>query len=209
MSGYNAWASFALVWPEASLMSSPGSVTRWLGQLQAGDPAGAQQIWQRYFQRLVRLARAKMQGRKPSLADEEDVALSALKSFCLGAEQGRFPRLDDRADLWQLLVMLTARKTWALVRHEKRQKRGGAAATSDDLEQIIGHEPTPEFAVQVAEELERMLDHLKDEGLRQVALWKMEGFTSEEIAAKLGCVLRTVERKLWTIRKLWEEREEP
>jgi hypothetical protein len=38
-------------------MSSPrGSVTHWLGQLKAGDHATAQELWQRYFRRLVVLA---------------------------------------------------------------------------------------------------------------------------------------------------------
>ncbi len=186
-------------------MASSGSVTHWLGQLKAGDAAGAQELWQRYFQPLVGLARKKLQGKKPRLADEEDVALSAFHSFCKGAKQGRFPRLADRDDLWQILVMLTARKAWKLLRHEGRQKRGAGLAPADaDLEQIIGQEPTPDFALQMAEEFQRLLDSLEDE-LRQVALWKMEGYKNKEIAVKLKCVVRAVERKLWTIRKIWEK----
>ena len=38
---------------------------------------------------------------------------------------------------------------------------------------------------------------------RAIALWKMEGFTTEEIASKLDCTTRTVERKLQLIRRLW------
>jgi hypothetical protein len=132
-------------------MSSPGSVSRWLVQLKAGDEDGAQALWQLYFQRLVAMARKKLQGRRLGLADQEDVALSAFNSFCRGAEQGRFPRLADREDLWQILIMLTARKAWALLQHQGRQKRGGGAQPADvDVQQIIGAEPTPEFAVQVA-----------------------------------------------------------
>ena len=48
-----------------------------------------------------------------------------------------------------------------------------------------------------------MLDRLSDTLLRAIALWKIEGFTTEEIAAKLGCTSRTVERKLQLIRRLW------
>jgi DNA-directed RNA polymerase specialized sigma24 family protein len=191
-------------------MSSPGSVSQWLGQLQAGDVAGAQPLWQRYFQRLVGLARKKLHGNKPRLGDEEDIALSAFHSFCRAAEQGRFPQLSDRKDLWQILVMLTARKAWALVKHEGRQKRGGdSPATAADFEQIIGREPSPEFAAQIAEEFQIRLDRLKEDDLRKVALWKLEGYTNEEIAAKFDCVVRTVERKLWTIRRLWESEDGP
>ena len=102
-----------------------GSVTRWLHELVAGDQAAAQELWNRYFQRLVGLARSKLRGAPRRAADEEDVALSAFDSFCRGAEQGRFPRLDDRDNLWRLLVVITERKACDLVQHEHRQKRGG------------------------------------------------------------------------------------
>src|SRR5262249_49366796 len=103
-------------------MSLPGSVTDWIDRLKIGDPAAAQQLWQSYFQRLHRIARKKLQGTPRRVADEEDVALSAFDSFCRGAEQGRFPQLTDRDDLWRLLVTITARKAYQLALHEGRQK---------------------------------------------------------------------------------------
>jgi len=107
-------------------MASDGSVTHWIHQLQEGDSKAVQPIWERYFERLVRLARSKFRSAQPRGADEEDVALSALDSFCRGAEAGRFPQLEDRDNLWRLLVVITARKAVDLIRHEQRQKRGGA-----------------------------------------------------------------------------------
>jgi DNA-directed RNA polymerase specialized sigma24 family protein len=186
-------------------MSAPGSVTHWLGRLQAGDVAGAQRLWERYFQRLVGLARKKLQGQKLCLGDEQDIALSAFHSFCRAAEQGRFPQLSDRKDLWQILVMLTARKAWALVKHENRKKRCVDANMTADLEQVIGRDASPEFAAQMAEDFQVLLDKLEDDDLRQLALLKLEGWTNAEIAAKLECVLRTVERKLSLIRQIWSE----
>src|SRR5262249_60097000 len=85
-------------------MPSEGSVTRVLGQLQAGDRAAVEQLWQRYFHRLVRLARSRLPGAVRRVVDGEDVALSAFASFCRCAEQGRFPQLLDRDGLWRLLV---------------------------------------------------------------------------------------------------------
>jgi DNA-directed RNA polymerase specialized sigma24 family protein len=187
-------------------MSSTGEVTYWIERLKAGDHLAAQKIWESYYQQLVRLARAKMYGMPRRMADEEDVALSAFHSFCRGAERGRFPKLLDRDDLWQLLVMLTARKAFDLKSHQTRQKRGGlggGSAPAPPLEEIIGREPTPEFAAQVAEECERLLTSLNDPTLRNVAVWKMEGYSTEQIAARLGCVPRTVERKLKVIRGYW------
>jgi DNA-directed RNA polymerase specialized sigma24 family protein len=196
-------------------MTSPGSVTHWIGQLKAGEPAAAQPLWEGYFRKMVELARQKLQGMPRRAADEEDVALSAFDSFCRGARGDRFPQLSDRNSLWPLLVAITAHKAVDLLRRERRLKRGGPPPAPGEpgaevgVEEVIGREPTPEFAAQVAEECRRLLDRLGDEGLRSVALWKMEGYTTEEIAARLGCVPRTVERKLRAIRELWGEEDLP
>jgi DNA-directed RNA polymerase specialized sigma24 family protein len=189
-------------------------VTVWLGKLKAGDPGAADKLWEGYYRRLVGLARQRLRGLPRAAADEEDVALSAFDSFFRGAEEGRFPRLADRHDLWQLLVLITARKACRLIRHERRQKRGGGAvrqlsALADDeaIAEVIGREPTAEFALQVAEECRVRLDALSDPDLRTVALLKMEGRTNAEIAAGMGVVERTVERRLALLRKLWNDEE--
>ena len=196
-------------------MASEGSVTRWLGQLQAGDPAAVQQLWQRYFQRLVLLARKKLRGSPRRVADEEDVALSAFDSFCRRAEQGRFPQLLDRDDLWRLLVLLTTREASHQRRDQQRQKRGGGATIQNErcgesedgsvLEQILSREPTPEFAAQVAEECQLLLHKLEDAELEAVALARMEGYTVEEIGKQMGYAARSIKRKLQLIRAIWEK----
>jgi DNA-directed RNA polymerase specialized sigma24 family protein len=196
-------------------MSLQGSVTLWLALLKEGDSAAAQPLWERYFHQLVHLARSRLRGASRRAADEEDVALSAFDSFCRRASQGRFPSLDDRDDLWRLLLVMTARKAAHLVRDENRDRRGGGkVATEADLQkaneegeaalaQVIGSEPTPELAAQVAEECGRLLDKLGDEDLRTIAIWQMEGHTVPEIAAKLGRSERTIARKLAVIRDIW------
>ena len=195
-----------------------GSITLWLRDLRAGDRAAAQPLWERYFDRLVRLARARLKLlRGPSAAaDEEDAALSAFESFCRGVDRGRYPDLADREDLWRLLVVITARKLVAQMRRDRRQKRGGGLVTNeadlcpiDSLEEnhilngIIGAEPTPEFAAIVAEDYRRLIDSLGDDDLRRVAIWRMEGYTNDEIASRLGCARRTVSRRLALIRAAW------
>jgi DNA-directed RNA polymerase specialized sigma24 family protein len=195
-------------------MSSDGSITRWLGQLQAGDRDAAQELWQRYFQRLVGLARQKLQGAPRRAADEEDVALSAFHSFCRQAEKGRFPQLSDRDSLWRLLVVLTARKAAHQRRDEQRLKRGGGVVvqtetSADDegtiLNTILSREPTPDFAAQVADEYRRLLHSLDDRELEAVAVARMEGYGIEEIAQRLGYATRSIKRKLQLIRGIWEK----
>src|SRR5262245_44415949 len=110
-----------------------GSVTHWVRTLRAGDPRAAEALWRRYFEGLIRLARARLRGAPCAAADGEDAALNAFDSFCPGAAAGRYPRLDDRDDLWRLLVVLTERKAVDQARRERRQKRGGGKVlgTSD------------------------------------------------------------------------------
>ena len=194
-----------------------GSVTRWIADLKAGDPEAARALWDRYFDDLVRLARAKLRATRRLGADEdeEDAALSAFDSFCAGAARGNFPLLVDRDDLWRLLVVITARKAWSQAERRARQKRGGLVrietgtgdptirATSPAIDRVPAPDPSPEFAAMVAEEYHRLLDALGDEALRQVALWKMDGYTVDEIAERLGCARRTVARRLDLIRKTW------
>ncbi len=191
--------------------SDEGSITHCLGLLRQGDPQAAQAIWDRYFQRLTALARARLHSVHLRAADEEDVVLSAFDSFFRRARSGQFPRLEDRDDLWQLLFVLTVRKAINLARHERRGSRGSGqvGVLSDlkglDIEAVIGDVPTPELAAQVADECRRLLGVLGDPTLRQVAVWKMEGYTNAEIAGRLGCVENTVGRKLRSIREIWSE----
>ena len=197
-------------------MSSDGSVTRWVTALKGGDAAAAQPLWERYHRRLVALAREKLRSARRRAADEEDVVQSAFHSFFRGVARGRFPQLNDRDNLWRLLVVITARKALDQLAHEHSRRQGGGTLPGESriypgdsggdeaaLEQVVGPEPTPEFAAQVAEEYQRLLDLLGDDTLRRVAVWKMEGLTADEIAERLDCSRRTVARKLEAIRVIW------
>ncbi|MBN9118614.1 MAG: RNA polymerase subunit sigma-70 [Planctomycetes bacterium] len=195
-------------------MTRDGSITQWFSSLQAGDRSAVQELWQHFAGRLIGLARERLRTAPRRAADEEDAVLSAFDSFCRGAEQGRYPLLQDRNDLWNLLVAITVRKVSDQIRLEKRQKRGGGAVRCEAdldregdqaLDAIIGADPTPELAVEVAEQCQRLLEMLPDADLRSIALWKMERYTNEEIAAKLDCARSTVQRKLNLIQARWEQ----
>jgi DNA-directed RNA polymerase specialized sigma24 family protein len=192
-----------------------GSVTRWIGHLKEGDPHAAHHLWQRYFRRMVGLARAKLGHAPRAVADEEDAALSAYRNLCEGAAHGRFDQLHDRDDLWRLLVVITARKAADLKKRQNSVKRGGGRTLGQGdlgggdsrgpaaLEQIAGDGPTPEFAAELAEEYQRRLDGLGDEMLKRVAQLRLEGYDYDEIAGRLGVARRTVARKLEMIRAAW------
>jgi DNA-directed RNA polymerase specialized sigma24 family protein len=194
------------------------SVTQWIERLAGGDEDAAQRIWERYCEQLVHTARKKLGAASRRVSDEEDVALSAFDSFCRGISAGRFPRLDDRQDLWKMLLTITTRKATAQWRREHAQKRGGGAVRGEsvflkagseeqdvDIDAVPGDDPAPDYAVLVAEECEHLLDALGDDALRKVALMKLEGYSNVEIKQELGCSIATVERKLTRIREKWEQ----
>jgi DNA-directed RNA polymerase specialized sigma24 family protein len=199
------------------IQASDGSITHFIEDLKAGDKAAAAPLWQRYFPRLMGLAQKKLRGaRRSADADEEDAVISAFDSFCDGAAKGRFPNLRDRDDLWRLLLVITVRKVWDQLKRGQAAERGGSRVwleadlrVGDEdglLDQVVGREPSPEFAMMLAEGFEGLLSQL-DHELRRVALLKLEGDTDQEIAAKLGFCRRTVSFKLALIRRIWREAE--
>lgn len=201
---------------QCAMADADDPVTRLIDRLRAGDHDAAERLWQRYFPRLVRLARAHLRGLPCRAADEEDVALGAFDSFCRGVEEGRFPRLTGRDALWDLLVTIALRHAAEWRQHETRQKRGGGAVRGDSalagaassggtgFDALAGDAPDPGFEAAMAERVRQLLDKLGDDELRRIAVWKMEGGTNEEIADRLGCVTATVERRLRLIRAIWE-----
>src|SRR5947209_15535579 len=140
-------------------MSAEGAVTRWVAALKEGDAAAAQPLWERYHARLVALARQKLRSARRRAADEEDVVQGAFHSFFQGVARGRFSQLNDRDNLWRLLVLITARKALDQLAHEHSKRQGGGTLQGESrmspggrgsdeaaLAQVVGDEPTPEFA---------------------------------------------------------------
>ena len=186
------------------------TVTIWIENLQTGDESAARNLWERYSTRLAGLARRHLLSVPRGAFDEEDVALSAVNTFLDGAAAGRFAILNDRNDLWKLLVTITAGKARDYRRRELALKRGGGKvhALGDGVVEVLGDEPSPQLAAEFADTCRRLLESLEPE-LREVALLRVEGFTNAEIAAKIGRDVSTVERRLKRIRQQWEHLVEP
>ena len=197
---------------------SGSSVTGFINDFKQGHSAAFNELWNRYFLRLVALARRRLQHeRRLAGGDEEDIALSAFKSFHRRVRRGDFPHLDDRDDLWVQLVTLTRQKVIDLERREGALKRDFrrllseadlVGSQADDggngFGMFAGPEPDPAFSAMMTEECRRLLDCLNDPTLRQIALAKMGMYTNQEIAARSGKSLSWVNRKLDLIRNIWE-----
>jgi DNA-directed RNA polymerase specialized sigma24 family protein len=194
------------------------SVTEWIALLKEGDQSVAMPLWQRYFERLIRLASRKLAGFHPRVSDENDAVNEVFFALLQGIQQSRFPDLQDRQDLWQILIMLTERQAIRIRRQELSDKRGAhvlhgesvfdspGSSAPNGIGQVLGAEPTPAFAALCAEGLAMRLASLQhDPDLIQIARDKLSGYSNAEIASRLGSSLRSVERNLSRIRQIWNQ----
>lgn len=190
-------------------MSESQDVSHWIDLIKKGDSIAANRIWKLYFDRLVRAVRHRLYGQNRAVSDEEDIVLSVFDSFYAAAEDGRFPDLSDRDDLWRLLITMSARKIIDKRRHDQRQRRGkGITVRSLDSEkddsgliEVIGSEPSPEMVLMMQESVEQLFFHLGVGQLQDLAGAKLEGYSNAEIAERFGCSERTIERRLHLIRE--------
>ena len=185
-------------------MASPDaeSVTRLIRATQQGRESAVAPLLAVYFDRLVQLARKRLQN-LPGMANyDEDLALRSFYSvYRRVGDKERPLQLTDRDDLWRLLATRTISRAIDLIRRHKP----GEVPGNFDPQQLLAREPTPDEVVATADECRRLLDLLDEPELQQIALWKVEGQTNDEIATRLNCVPRTVERKLRRIRALWKD----
>lgn len=192
-----------------------GSITHYVNQLQAGDPQAVYPLWEHFYDRLVELARFQLQGKALRIVNEEDLAVNVLEKLCVDALAGKLPLVKDRDHLWRLLVCIIKRRIIDQRRRASRKKRGGGEVRGESwftgrrerdgeqagLDGVAGPAYLPEFQALMADELER----LGDATLREVALLWMAGHNRKEIAARVGCAPRSVDRKLQLIRAIWKE----
>lgn len=201
-----------------------GSVTECLERVKQGESFAQLQIFERYCSALTALANGRLH-RGHVVADAEDVVSQVFYDFLMGATEGRFRKLEDRRDLWQLLLALTRRRMISQRRYDCAQKRSNPSAephlpttmSADSAierasvrphegtmqQSVVDLQPNPALATQLQEEFVVRLQQLDGDKLRSIAVQKLAGYSNQEIADKMDCSLRSVERKLSLIRRRW------
>lgn len=190
-------------------------ITLWIAKSRDADEQAAQAIWEEYFERLTSYARRKLSSMPRRSTDEEDIAVSAMNSFFQGMKKGRFLP-SDRDELWRLLTTITVRKATAELRKHYAQKRGRGVVRGESvfeamapdadhfgINEVMGENNLGMMSEKLSLTCTEMLDQLQDEPLRSIATLRLEGFSSQEIAEKLGVSLATIKRKLARIREIW------
>jgi RNA polymerase sigma factor (sigma-70 family) len=208
-------------------MESGGSVTTWMMRLRDADPVvrdeATRLIWERYHPWLLGVVRARFDPKERGLERTEDVAWSAFKSFDARQRAGALT-LHDRADLARMLRVIVARKICNAIKQQRAQRRDvrrersadvpgdpGTSARVSLLDLVEASPSEEELSVAMNEALEPIQLALPDPELQEIVRWLLEDFTPAEIAERLGCSKRTVERrreriqkKLEPLRRQWE-----
>ncbi|MBW3597520.1 MAG: RNA polymerase subunit sigma-70 [Planctomycetes bacterium] len=203
------------------MQAPPGSVTRCIQQLKAGDSDAFQKIWDHYFEELLEVARGVMrQRRRWSVVDEDDIVQNALLSVCRGIPKNKsYDKVNSRESLWPILVAITKFKVADNFRRENAAKRGGGRVVSEaalernfdsssavGLAQLVADDsPAPQDIVEMSEQLHLLMSLLPREDLKRIARLHLEGWKNHEIAEELEMSTRSVERKLALVRDAWLE----
>jgi DNA-directed RNA polymerase specialized sigma24 family protein len=200
-----------LNWSEDSMSDTVGSITRLVPGLRNRDQFAIEWIWRRYVHRIHSAARPMIVGLAPGAGDEEDVAQSAFHAFCEAAAGDRLPPIASRNELWRLLLTFTHRKAVDRVRRELRIRRGGGAVAVNHADAVNracdSALPLIQF-VEVQEAFDDLLQRLAatgDTNLVEIARLRLEGLGNQEIADRFGCAVRTIQRKLHVLERLWTE----
>jgi RNA polymerase sigma-70 factor (ECF subfamily) len=192
-------------------MQEDSSVHKLMAGLQAQDDAAARQLFQRYAERLIDLARHNLQPLMRPKMDPEDVAQSVFQSFFIRQRTGEFTNVETWESLWKVLVTLTLRKCgrrvdyfYADCRDIHREVSQVPKAQADESNEGGWEgrlaDPTAEEAAMLTEALEVLMSRLsKDEARwgeqhRQILALRLQGYEPEEISTQLGCAERTVYR---------------
>ena len=191
-------------------MPTGDSFTDVMARLRAGDEAAAREVFQRFVDKLVRLAQRQFDAVMRRRVDPEDVVQSAYKSFFLRYGAGKVD-VHDWGNLWGLLTVITVRKCFDRVEHHRaacRDVHREAAGQRDAGEtapggEAVARDPMPEEAVVLAETVEQLLRSLEVEE-RPVLEMSLQGYTSQEISEQLGRSERTVRRLRERVRKRLE-----
>jgi RNA polymerase sigma-70 factor (ECF subfamily) len=192
-------------------MTEPRHDQSLLDLWRAGNQDAARQLFDRYSERLVAVARRHIGQRVARRVDPEDVVQSVFRTFFRRVQSGEL-NLYDPDRLCALLARITINKALDQVSFHHAAKRNvnldadSGSNDHDPVARLLDDEPSPESVNQFLDTLEHFLGHFSPEE-RQVLEMRMQGFSVEEIARRLGTYDRKIYRILERARALAEQAE--
>lgn len=182
------------------MAASPSDDRDLVAEFKAGSESAARELFDKYCERLMKLAKRRIGQRMTSRVDPEDVIQSAFRTFFVRVKNDQFV-FDAEDDLFKLLVRLTVNKALRQIAYHRAAKRnpeleaGQASESQDMLQQLRDDTPSPEVEAALIEEFEKFMEQLQPTE-REVLSMKLQGYSTVEIAEKLGSYDRKVRRIL-------------
>ncbi len=182
-----------------------------VNEFQDGSESAAKELFDKHCERLLRLAKRRIGQRMSSRFDPEDVVQSAFRTFFTRVKNDEFVFANED-DTFKLLVRLTVRKTLRRIQYHRAEKRnpeveqGHQADGSEIFAHVASTEPTAEVEVALLDEFEKFVGQLPTLD-RQVLEFKVQGFSTVEIAERLGTYDRKVRRIIERLEGLSDEQE--
>jgi RNA polymerase sigma-70 factor (ECF subfamily) len=177
-------------------------MTSWLARFLSRTPGFEQEVVERFTQRLLRLARAKLPQRVRQRVDPEDIVQSVYRSFFKRLKQGQFA-FEESHDVWRLLAAMTYNKVCNARKFHERQRRdvrreqplGESQLPGEVADAAALEKPQAEDVQILYDSLQRLLQALPD-NYRTIAVLRLEGNSIEQIAQQVKRSRRTVLRVL-------------
>lgn len=177
--------------------ATPPSDQSLIVRLRSGDESAASEVYDRYAKRVFGLVHQQMADRLRAQVQPEDIVQSVFKSVFRGINTGNYDA-PAGGTLWQLMAIVAVHKVRRNARRRTALRRDARRTQSlDAMEKFDTPDDfTPEeFESAVREAIEDLKDTEQD-----VVLLRVQGYSVEEIAAKLERSRRSIERALQNIR---------
>jgi RNA polymerase sigma factor (sigma-70 family) len=169
-----------------------------LERWRTGDQSAARTLYEHYAQSLCALVERRIGQRLRRRIGTDEPVQSAFRTFFRRTADGQY-QIDHSVDLWNLLVTITLNKLRHMVERETGKKRDPDREVGLDGQlpnpELIAREPTPEEAAALDDELETLLAKLKPPEPEIVRL-RLQGYSTSDIADKLGLARQTIRRKI-------------
>ncbi len=192
------------------IVSTSHSVTAWIESLKQGDPTAAEAIWTRFIARVKAMAHDKIQNVPARFGDHDDLAQNVFAAVFDGIQNDRFRQIDSREDLWQILAMVTARRSADLWRKAVSSSESGESAivrpdsgANASFADIMGQVSDELLVDSIGLAGSELMQSLEPK-LQSVAMLRFKGHSNREIAEQIGRSVKTVERYMKMIREKWD-----
>jgi RNA polymerase sigma-70 factor (ECF subfamily) len=177
---------------------------RFIDRLRRGDEDAAAEVFRRFAQRLVALARSQLESWLRTRVEPEDVVQSVFRSFFTRFRSGQF-RLDNWDNLWTVLALITVRKCANRVEFWQAARRNLHREVSPHgecglLEEALARDPTPLEAASLSETVAELLRRLPERD-RAILASHLQGHDVAAISDEVGLTERTVRRTLERVRR--------